>query len=89
MYTVAGMDISADLQELSKTPMGVICAGAKSILDLGLTLEVLETLGVNVTTVGETNDFPAFYTRVSGFKVSVNRVQGRIGRAGLMVILWW
>lgn len=62
------MDISADLQELGQTPMGVICAGAKSILDIGLTLELLETLGVNVTTIGETNDFPAFYSPVSGFK---------------------
>ncbi|KAJ9114730.1 hypothetical protein QFC22_005606 [Naganishia vaughanmartiniae] len=64
------MDISADLHELGRTPMGVVCAGAKSILDLGLTLEVLESLGVNVTTIGETNDFPAFYSPKSGFKSS-------------------
>ncbi|KAJ9095686.1 hypothetical protein QFC21_005558 [Naganishia friedmannii] len=64
------MDISADLHELGRTPMGVVCAGAKSILDLGLTLEVLETLGVNVTTIGQTNDFPAFYSPKSGFKSS-------------------
>ncbi|KAI5454417.1 hypothetical protein NCC49_004470 [Naganishia albida] len=62
------MDVSADLHELGRTAMGVVCAGAKSILDLGLTLEVLETLGVNVTTVGETDDFPAFYSPKSGFK---------------------
>ena len=61
-------DISADLVELSKTNVGVICAGAKSILDIGLTLEVLETLGV--PTVGyKTDEFPAFYTRRSGHKV--------------------
>lgn len=61
-------DISADLVELSKTNVGVICAGAKSILDIGLTLEVLETLGV--PTVGyKTSEFPAFYTRSSGHKV--------------------
>ncbi|KAJ9111351.1 hypothetical protein QFC19_001119 [Naganishia cerealis] len=64
------MDISADLHELGRTPMGVVCAGAKSILDLGLTLEVLETLGVNVTTIGTSNDFPAFYSPKSGFKSS-------------------
>lgn len=61
-------DISADLQELGKTNVAVICAGAKSILDIGLTREYLETLGVPV--VGyQTNDFPAFYTRTSGFDV--------------------
>jgi pseudouridine-5'-phosphate glycosidase len=54
-------DISADLTELSKTNVAVVCAGAKSILDIGLTLEVLETLGV--ASVGyQTDDFPAFYT---------------------------
>lgn len=63
------MDISADLQELSRTrSLGVICAGSKSILDIGLTLEVLETLGVGVTTIGPSNDFPAFYTQSSGFQ---------------------
>ena len=62
------MDISADLEELSRTPVMVVCAGAKSILDLGLTLEYLETKGVPV--IGyQTNELPAFYTRVSGFKV--------------------
>ena len=62
------MDISADLEELAKTPVMVICAGAKSILDLGLTLEYLETKGVPVIGYG-TEDLPAFYTRKSGFKV--------------------
>jgi len=62
------MDISADLEELAQTPVMVICAGAKSILDLGLTLEYLETKGVPV--IGyQTEELPAFYTRTSGYKV--------------------
>ena len=62
------MDISADLQELAHTPVMVVCAGAKSILDLGLTLEYLETNGVPVIGYG-TKELPAFYTRSSGFSV--------------------
>lgn len=62
------MDISADLEELSQTPVMVVCAGAKSILDLGLTLEYLETKGVPVIGYG-TEELPAFYTRQSGFSV--------------------
>ena len=62
------MDISADLEELAHTPVMVICAGAKSILDLGLTLEYLETHGVPVLGYG-TDELPAFYTRHSGFGV--------------------
>ena len=62
------MDISADLEELAHTPVMVVCAGAKSILDLGLTLEYLETHGVPVIGYG-TEELPAFYTRRSGFKV--------------------
>lgn len=62
------MDISADLEELAHTPVMVVCAGAKSILDLGLTLEYLETHGVPVIGFG-TEELPAFYTRTSGFKV--------------------
>ncbi len=61
-------DISADLQELAHTNVAVVCAGAKSILDLGLTLEYLETQGVPVVGFG-TEELPAFYTRKSGFKV--------------------
>lgn len=61
-------DISADLQELAHTSVAVVCAGAKSILDLGLTLEYLETQGVPVVGFG-TEELPAFYTRKSGFKV--------------------
>ncbi|CEP82379.1 pseudouridine-5'-phosphate glycosidase [Paraclostridium sordellii] len=61
-------DISADLQELANTNVAVVCAGAKSILDIGLTLEYLETNGVPVVGFG-TEEFPAFYTRKSGFGV--------------------
>ena len=62
------MDISADLEELASTPVMVICAGCKSILDMGLTLEYLETHGVPVIGYG-TEILPAFYTRKSEFKV--------------------
>src|SRR6266702_4587958 len=63
------MDISSDLTELSRTPVLVVCAGAKSILDLDLTLEYLETLGVPV--IGwQTDEFPAFYVRHSGRRLS-------------------
>ncbi len=62
------MDISADLEELANTPVMVVCAGAKSILDLGLTLEYLETHGVPVLGY-QTKELPAFYTRRSGFEV--------------------
>ena len=62
------MDISADLEELAQTPVMVVCAGAKAILDLALTLEYLETKGVPVIGYG-TEELPAFYTRRSGLKV--------------------
>ena len=62
------MDISADLQELKQTSVAVVCAGAKQILDIGRTLEYLETMGVPVIVNG-TSDFPAFYCRKSGFGV--------------------
>ena len=65
------MDISADLQELANTPVCVICAGAKSILDLGLTLEYLETNGVPVLGL-RTDELPAFYCRTSGYKLDYN-----------------
>ena len=60
------MDISADLTEMSQTNVAVVSAGVKSILDIGLTLEYLETLGVPVVTFGSP-DFPSFYSRKSGF----------------------
>lgn len=62
------MDISADLQELAKTNVTVVCAGAKAILDLPLTLEYLETMGVPVLGF-QTDELPAFYSRTSGLKV--------------------
>jgi pseudouridine-5'-phosphate glycosidase len=63
-------DVSADLLELGCTPVTVVCAGAKAILDLPLTLEVLETHGVTVIGYG-TDEFPAFYSRSSGLPVDV------------------
>jgi pseudouridine-5'-phosphate glycosidase len=63
-------DVSADLQELAQTPVIVVCAGAKAILDLPATLEYLETHGVTVVGYG-TDDFPAFYSRSSGLPVDV------------------
>ncbi|OCT88087.1 pseudouridine-metabolizing bifunctional protein C1861.05 [Xenopus laevis] len=62
------MDISADLTELGRTPVAVVSAGVKSILDIGRTLEYLETEGVCVSTFGDSTDFPAFFTPKSGFK---------------------
>lgn len=63
-------DVSADLLELGRTPVTVVCAGAKAILDLPLTLEILETQGVPVLGYG-TEEFPAFYTRSSGLPVDI------------------
>jgi pseudouridine-5'-phosphate glycosidase len=63
-------DISADLQELAHTSVAVVCAGCKSILDIGLTIEYLETMGVPVLGFG-TKKFPAFYSRESGFETDV------------------
>jgi len=90
------MDISADLEELARTPVMVICAGAKAILDLGLTLEYLETKGVPVIGYG-TEELPAFYTRTSGFKVDYRldtpeelaaafRAQQEMGLGGGMLV---
>ncbi len=62
-------DISADLTEMAQTNVAVISAGVKSILDIGLTLEMLETMGVPVVTYGS-DDFPSFYSRSSGFAYS-------------------
>jgi pseudouridine-5'-phosphate glycosidase len=59
------LDVSADIQALSRTPIAVVCAGAKAVLDLGRTLEALETLGVPVVGFG-TDEFPAFYSKESG-----------------------
>ncbi|MEM7103619.1 MAG: pseudouridine-5'-phosphate glycosidase [Bacteroidota bacterium] len=80
------MDISADLEELAKTNVAVVCAGAKSVLDIGLTLEYLETKGVPV--VGyQTKGFPAFYLRESGFEADFSiQTPGEI--ANLLDIKW-
>jgi len=88
-------DISADLEELGRTPVAVVCAGAKSILDIAKTLEVLETNGVPVLGFG-TDDFPAFWARESGYKVdhrfddaeSVARmlkIQNDLGMGGVLI----
>jgi pseudouridine-5'-phosphate glycosidase len=79
-------DISADLQELANTNVAVICAGAKSILDIGLTLEYLETNGVPVIGFG-TDEFPAFYTRKSGFGVDY-RVDSSLEVAEALKAKW-
>ncbi|MGE5678628.1 MAG: pseudouridine-5'-phosphate glycosidase [Pseudomonadota bacterium] len=79
-------DISADLTELSRTNVAVVCAGVKAILDIGLTLEKLETLGVPVLGYG-TDDFPAFYTRKSSFKVPM-RVNNPEECARIMKSKW-
>ncbi|WP_394962822.1 pseudouridine-5'-phosphate glycosidase [Candidatus Allofournierella excrementigallinarum] len=90
------MDISADLQELAHTPVAVVCAGAKMILDIGLTLEYLETMGVPVLGYN-TDQFPAFYCRKSGFGVDytakspaeiakIARTKWDLGLAGGMLI---
>ncbi|HYD80589.1 MAG TPA: pseudouridine-5'-phosphate glycosidase [Paucimonas sp.] len=89
-------DISADLQELARTSVAVVCAGAKSILDIGLTLEYLETHGVPVVGVGQ-DAFPAFFTRDSGFKADFRldgaddiaafiRTKWQLGLAGGIVV---
>ena len=91
----SSFDISADLEELSRTPVMVICAGPKAILDLGLTLEYLETKGVPVVGYG-TNTLPAFYTRESAFSVDYRvdtpeelaaafRTQLELGLGGMLV----
>jgi pseudouridylate synthase len=79
-------DVSADLQELAQTDVAVVCAGAKSILDIGLTLEYLETHGVPV--IGfKTDDFPAFFVRNSGFGVDYRlNTEGEV--ADMLKIKW-
>ena len=80
------LDISADLDELSRTNVCVVCAGVKSILDIGLTLEYLETKGVPV--IGyKTSELPAFYSTKSGFNVDY-RVNAAIEIAGILKTKW-
>ncbi|WP_030484383.1 pseudouridine-5'-phosphate glycosidase [Nocardioides aequoreus] len=79
-------DVSADLVELGRTSVAVVCAGVKSILDIGLTLEYLETQGVPVLVDGST-EFPSFYSRSSGFAAPL-RVDGAAEVAALMRAKW-
>lgn len=79
-------DISADLQELARTSVAVVCAGVKSILDIGLTLEYLETHGVPVVSVGQ-EGFPAFFTRESGFKADF-RLDTAVEQAAFIHTKW-
>ena len=80
------LDVSADLTELAVTPVAVVSAGIKSILDIGLTLERLETLGVPVVVNGS-DEFPSFYSRVSGLPAP-RRVDGAAALAGLLHANW-
>jgi len=80
------MDVSADLTELSRTPVAVISAGVKSILDIGLTLEAMETLSIPV--VGyQTDEFPSFYSRSSGYDVPM-RADSPEELAAIMATQW-
>lgn len=90
------LDVSADLYELARVPVAVVCAGAKAILDLPRTLEVLESLGVPVVGFG-TSDFPAFYSRGSGLATShtaatveaaarLLEAQRRLGLGGTLIV---
>ena len=80
------MDISADLTEMAQTDVAVVSAGVKSILDIGLTLEYLETLGIPVVTVGS-DEFPSFYSRESGFR-SPLRMDDPVSIADMLRVKW-
>lgn len=80
------LDISADLQELAQTPVAVVCAGVKSILDIGLTLEYLETFGIPVLGY-QCTEFPAFFTSKSGFQVDY-RMETPEAIARLLRVKW-
>lgn len=80
------MDVSADLPELARTPVAVVSAGVKSILDIGRTLEYLETLGVPVFTFGS-DEFPAFYSRRSG-SATPGRVDTPADAAAALAAHW-
>ncbi|MGL6153771.1 MAG: pseudouridine-5'-phosphate glycosidase [Cetobacterium sp.] len=80
------MDISADLEELANTNVAVVCAGAKSILDLGLTLEYLETKGVPILGY-KTKELPAFYTRESGFSLD-SKIDSPLEFAQILKAKW-
>lgn len=80
------MDISADLTEMAQTNVAIVSAGVKSILDIGLTLEYLETLGIPVVTVGQ-DEFPSFYSRKSGF-ASPLRLDDPAAIAAMLSVKW-
>ncbi len=80
------MDISADLTEMSQTNVAVVSAGVKSILDIGLTLEYLETRGIPVVTLGQ-DEFPSFYSRKSGFTTPL-RLDSAIEIAQMLNTKW-
>lgn len=80
------MDVSADLQELAHTPVAVVCAGAKQILDIGRTLEYLETMGVPVIGL-RTDELPAFYCRSSGHRLDY-RAESEAEIAGILRAKW-
>ena len=80
------MDISADLTEMAQTNVAVVSAGVKSILDIGLTLEYLETMGIPVITVGQ-DEFPSFYSRKSGY-LSPLRIDSPGEIAEMLAIKW-
>jgi pseudouridine-5'-phosphate glycosidase len=82
----ASMDVSADLTELAVTPVAVVSAGVKSILDIGLTLERMETLGVPVVVNGS-DEFPSFYSRTSGF-AAPRRLDGPAEIAAFLRAAW-
>jgi pseudouridylate synthase len=82
----SSMDVSADLTELAVTPVAVVSAGVKSILDIGLTLERMETLGVPVIVNGS-DDFPSFYSRTSGF-AAPRRLDGPVEIAAFLRAAW-
>ncbi|KAF9480993.1 indigoidine synthase A-like protein [Pholiota conissans] len=81
------MDVSADLQELTRCPVGLVSSGVKSILDIKRTLEYLETLGVPVISYGESREFPAFFSRHSGHNVSWN-IEDPATAAQLLYTQW-
>lgn len=82
----ATMDISADLTEMAQTDVAIVSAGVKSILDIGLTLEYLETAGVPVVTFGQ-SEFPSFYSGKSKFKTSL-RLDSALEIANLLAVKW-
>jgi pseudouridine-5'-phosphate glycosidase/pseudouridine kinase len=87
---IVAMDVSADLEELGRTPVAVICSGAKAILDISRTLEYLETKGVTVSTIGPVGvDVPAFYSRESEIKSPFNSPTLDDAAKLIRALEWW